>query len=76
MRKIGHRQEAVLTYQASGTLLAEGFRISESLSAMAPSSFMPKGVYRYASHEAANRHQQDCLVRAMGLLAAQRRAEA
>jgi hypothetical protein len=74
MRKIGTRQEPALVYQANGALLAEGARFNETMAQLAPSTFIPKGVYRFASHEDANRHQQDCLVRGMGLLAAKRRA--
>jgi hypothetical protein len=72
MRKVGERQEPTLAYLASGVLLAEGARFSQTMAKLAPCTFIPKGVYRFASHEDANRHQQDCLVRGMGLLAAQR----
>jgi hypothetical protein len=72
MRHVGKRQEPALVYQASGVLLAEGARFNETMAKLAPCTFIPKGVYRFASHEDANRHQQDCLVRGMGLLAAQR----
>lgn len=58
--------------QASGLLMAEGARFSEALSALAPSTFVPKGVYRFKTHADANQHQQDCLVRGMGMLAARR----
>jgi len=33
---------------------------------------VPKGIYRFPSYEAANKHAEDCLVRGMGLLAAMR----
>ena len=72
MRQVGSRRERVLSVQASGDLLAEGARFSEAVARMAPTTFIPKGVYRYPSHEAANRHAQDCLVLGMGLLAAER----
>jgi hypothetical protein len=75
MRKVGNRLEPVVVEQASGSLLVQAARFSETLSRLAPCGFMPKGVYRYASHEEANRHQEECLVRGMGLLAAQRLAE-
>ena len=72
MRQVGSRRERVLSVQASGDLLAEGARFSEAVARMAPTTFIPKGVYRYPSHEAANRHAQDCLALGMGLLAAER----
>jgi len=75
MRKVGARGEPQITEFASGDALAAGARFSESLSRIAPSTFIPKGVYRFKSHEAANKHQQDCLARGMGLLAARRTRE-
>jgi hypothetical protein len=53
-------------------LLAEGARFSEAISQLSKSTFVPKGVYRFRSHEAANRHAEDCLVEGMGRLAAAR----
>ncbi|HSW06879.1 hypothetical protein [Aquabacterium sp.] len=58
--------------KASGQLLAEGARFNEAVSRLAPTTFIPKGVYRFKSHEDANRQAQDCLVQGMGLLAAER----
>ena len=73
MRQVGSKRERELSVHANGMLLAEGARFSESVARLAPSTFMPKGVYRYRSHDAANRHAQDCLTQGMGLLAARRR---
>lgn len=72
-KQVGSRREQQLTAAASGILLAEGARFSESISHLSPTTFVPKGVYRFRSHEEANRHEQDCLVRGMGLLARERR---
>ena len=72
MRQVGTRHEPQITELASGEALAAGARFSESLSRLASSTFIPKGVYRFKTHEAANKHQQDCLARGMGLLAARR----
>ena len=58
--------------RASGALLSNGARFSEAVSRIARTAFIPKGVYRFKSHEAANRYDQDCLARAMGRLAAER----
>ena len=73
MRQVGSKRERELSVQASGALLAEGARFSESLARLAPTTFMPKGLYRFRTHDAANRHAQDCLTLGMGLLAAERR---
>jgi hypothetical protein len=72
MKTVGKRRESPLALLATGKLLAEGARFSESVAALAPSAFVPKGIYRYKSHEEANRHHLDCLVQGMGRLAAQR----
>jgi len=72
MRRVGSRREAALVERASGLLLAEGARFNEAVSRLAPTTFVPKGVYRFKSHDEANRHELDCLVRGMGLLAAAR----
>lgn len=72
MRTIGSRREPVLVPAASGTLLAEGARFSELIAWLAPTTFVPKGLYRFRSHDEANRHELDCLARGMGALANQR----
>ncbi|MEO6410610.1 MAG: hypothetical protein ABIO45_17925 [Burkholderiaceae bacterium] len=72
MRQVGRRRPPEIVQQASGLLLTEGARFSEAMSSLAPSTFVPKGVYRFKNHADANQHQQDCLVRGMGLLAARR----
>jgi hypothetical protein len=72
MKIVGSRREPPLTGQASGEALAAGARFSESLAVLAKSTFIPKGVYRFKTHEAMNRHQEDCLAIGMGLLAIER----
>ena len=72
LRQVGARRPPALAQEASGLLLAEGARFSEAISRLAPTTFVRKGVYRFSSHEDANRHEQDCLVRGMGLLTAKR----
>jgi len=72
MRQVGSRREQGLAINASGSLLTEGARFSEAVSRLSQSTFVPKGIYRFGSHEAANKHAEDCLVRGMGLLAAMR----
>jgi len=73
MRQVGARREPEMVERANGFLLAEGARFNEAISRLAPTTFMPKGVYRFRSHDAANRQQLDCLVHGMGRLALERR---
>jgi hypothetical protein len=72
MRQVGSRRERKIELHASGSLLIEGALFNEAISRLSPSTFVPKGVYRFRSHEAANQHAEECLVRGMGLLAALR----
>ena len=72
MRQVGARLAPAVKQKANGLLLAEGARFNEAVSRLAPTTFVRKGIYRFSSHEDANRHAQDCLVRGMGLLAAKR----
>ena len=73
MRSIGHRQDPPIAARASGELLGEGARFSESMARLSRAAHVPKGVYRFASHEQANQHEQDCLVRAIARLALERK---
>ena len=64
MRAIGHRKERPITFSASATLLLEGARFNDEIHRLPTgrSTFIPKGVFRFKSHEAANQHQQACLI--------------
>jgi hypothetical protein len=72
---VGHRREPEVLLEPNGKALAAGARFSESLGRFVNSTFIPKGVYRFKTHEAANKHQQDCLALGMSLLAAERARE-
>ena len=72
MKQVGSRQERGILLTASGSLLAEGARFNEAISQLSQTTFVPKGIYRFRSHDAANRHAEDCLVQGMGRLAATR----
>ncbi len=73
MKTVGQRREPPITSQASGSLLVEGARFNESMARLSSSTFVPKGVYRYRSHDEANQHALDCLTRGMAQLASMRR---
>jgi hypothetical protein len=72
MKTVGNRVEPDVTALATGDALAQGARFNEALAHLAKTTFVPKGIYRYQSHEAANRHEQDCLVQGMAQVAAER----
>ncbi|MBK7663695.1 MAG: hypothetical protein IPJ21_09170 [Sterolibacteriaceae bacterium] len=72
MKQVGTRRDPAIEMQASGRLLAEGARFNETVARLSPTTFIPKGVYHFRSHQEANLHEQECLARGMGRLAAKR----
>jgi hypothetical protein len=73
MKQVGSKRQRNLVANASGDLLAEGARFNEAIAALSKATFVPKGIYRFRTHDAANRHAEDCLLRGMAPLAATRR---
>ncbi len=53
----------------------EGARFNEEIHRLPTGSttFIPKGVFRFKTHEAANQHQQQCLAEGMALIASERK---
>lgn len=74
MRVIGRRKEHLITFSASGELLAEGARFNDEIHRLPTgnTTHIPKGLYRFKSFEEANQHQQDCLVAGMAKIALER----
>lgn len=74
MRSVGQRKEPPISFSASSVLLVEGARFNDELHGLptGDKTFIPKGVFRFKSHEDANRQQQDCLVRGMAQIALDR----
>lgn len=75
MKTIGKRGERPIGMSASGELLLEGARFNDEIHRLptGDSSFIPKGLYRFKTHEEANRHQLDCLAKGMALIALKQR---
>jgi hypothetical protein len=67
MRTVGHRKERPISFSASAAILAEGARFNDEIHRLptGKSTFIPKGVFRFKTHEDANRQQLDCLVEGM-----------
>lgn len=67
MRIVGHRKERPISFSASAALLAEGAHFNDEIHRLPTGrvSYVPKGVFRFKTHEDANRHQLDCLVEGM-----------
>ena len=67
MRLVGSRKERPITFHASGELLAEGASWNDEMHKL-PSggtTCIPKGVFRFKSHEEANEHWLTCVSNAV-----------
>lgn len=74
MRTVGLRKERPIGILASGVLLAEGARFNDEMHRLPTGNmtFIPKGVYRFKTHEEAYQHQLDCLTKGMARIALER----
>ena len=74
MRTVGHRRERPITFSASAARLIEGVRFNDEIHKLPTgnTTFIPKGVYRFSTHEDADRHRQDCVVEGMARIALER----
>ena len=74
MRTVGQRKERPISLLASGALLAAGARFNDEMHRLPTgnTTFIPKGVYRFKTHEDANQHQLDCLAKGMAKIALER----
>jgi len=71
MRTVGHRKERPITFSASAILLMEGARFNDEIHRLPTgrSTYFPKGVFRFKSHEEANHHKQTSLIERMAQIA-------
>ncbi len=67
MRTVGVRRTRTITMHADGILLKQGAQFNDELHKLPTggSTYIRKGVYRYKSHEDANRHQDECVIERM-----------
>lgn len=74
MRTVGQRKERPIGLLPSGALLAEGARFNDEIHRLptGDTTFIPKGVYRFKTHEDANQHELDCLTKGMAKVALER----
>ncbi|MCL2160270.1 MAG: hypothetical protein FWH56_00050 [Betaproteobacteria bacterium] len=74
MRIIGRRTQRPISFEACAVALIEGARFNDEIHRLPTgnNTFIPKGVYRFESHDAANCHQQDCLIAGMAKIAGER----
>lgn len=74
MKRVGYRVERPDILPASADLLVEGARFNDEMHRLptGQTTFIPKGVYRFMTHAAANEHQANCLARGMAQIAWER----
>ena len=74
MRTVGHRKQRVVGAEPSGDALREGAQFNEEIHRLptGQTTHIPKGIYRFKTHEEANRFDLECLARHMGRIARER----
>ncbi len=74
MRTIGQRKQRPISFSASAALLEEGARFNDEIHRLPTgnTTFIPKGVFRFKTHDAANRQQLECLAAGMAKIARER----
>ncbi|MBI5244761.1 MAG: hypothetical protein HY922_13915 [Elusimicrobia bacterium] len=67
MKIVGRRGERPISFSASAALLAEGARFNEEFQKLpiGQMTAIPKGSYRFQSHEDADLHSRDCVAACM-----------
>ncbi len=67
MRVVGKRKTQAITNNASGYLLKQGAVFNDELHRLPTgnTTYFPKGIYRYKTHEAANTHWEFYLTKGM-----------
>ncbi len=65
MKIVGQRKQHSITFNASAQLLKEGARFNDEIHRLpgGQSTFIPKGIYRFATHEKANDHWEASIPR-------------
>ncbi len=74
MRVVGRRNEREITFHASSEALKEVAHLIETSIVLSGSgsTFIPKGVYRFRTHEEADRQRAECLAAGMAALSSSR----
>ena len=75
MRTVGHRKARPIALIGSADLLAEGAGFNDEIHRLPTGNrtFMRKGIYRFKTHEEANRHDLECITAGMAQIALERR---
>jgi hypothetical protein len=68
MKVAGKRKERSITVHADGALLREGALFNTEMQKMQSTFRFPRGVFRYKTHEEADRQMMDCVVDSMAAI--------
>lgn len=73
-RRVGRRVDRPLSLVASATLLVEGARFNDEIHRLptGQTTCIAKGVFRYKTHQEANRHDLACLLNTIADACAER----
>ena len=75
MITIGTRKERPITFSASGTALIEGAQFNDEIHKLPSGSTtcIPKGIYRFKTHEAADEFLSECIANSIAMTTMGRR---
>lgn len=65
MKVAGKRKEKNIVIHADGALLRAGALFNTGMQKLQSTFRFPRGVFRYKSHEEADRHMMECVVNSM-----------
>lgn len=65
MKTAGKRKSTPIVFHASAEMLLQGALFNDETQKLFPKNagFMKKGIYRYKSHEEANKHWDESLIK-------------
>ncbi len=75
MRTVGNRKSPPLALAGPSQRLLAGARFNDEIHRLPTGdrTFVRKGVYRFRTHEDANRHDLECVAAGMAAIASERR---
>ncbi len=65
IRTVGRRKTQHVSSKPSADKLKKGILFTEEMGKLCPVKQVPKGVYHFKGHDEMNKHEMDCVVKAM-----------
>jgi len=64
MKIVGNRKEPEITFHATSENLKRGIEFNDSINNFFKSKiYIKKGAYHYKTHEEANKHWEECIIK-------------